>query len=127
MAKVMYDRTVAKKVKNQYAEKEYKEKNMVQHRNYGQVPNYVKKFNQQRENIEVMRMLEEEKAKIPPGTRLMPEQERLDTLKDLMESKRELNTALEKLPVVSKTIAMQRHRKDLEDKLTRIENAVETF
>lgn len=72
-------------------------------------------------------MLEEEKAKIPPGTRLMPEQERLDTLKDLTESKREINTALEKLPVVSKTIAMQRHKKDLEDKLTRIENAMLTF
>jgi hypothetical protein len=31
-------------------------------------------------------MIEEEKAKIPPGTRLMPEEERIETLKDLMES-----------------------------------------
>ena len=53
-----------------------------------------------------MRMLEEEKAKMPPGTRLMPEQERLDTLADLHDSKKEINTALEKLPVVSKTIQM---------------------
>jgi hypothetical protein len=54
--------------------------------------------------MEVMRMVEEEKAKIPAGTRLMPEQERIETLQDLMESKKEINTALEKLPVVSKTM-----------------------
>jgi hypothetical protein len=64
----------------------------------------VNKFNQQREDVEIMRMLEEEKAKMPPGTRLMPENERLETLNDLHDSKRDLNTALEKLPVVSKTI-----------------------
>ena len=49
-------------------------------------------------------MIEEERAKIPPGTRLMPEEERLETLRDLQESRKEINTALEKLPVVSKTI-----------------------
>ena len=72
-------------------------------------------------------MIEEEKAKHPPGTRLMPEDERLQTLQDLIDSKRELNTALEKLPVVSKTIAMTRHKKDLEEKIMRIEKAIETF
>ena len=54
--------------------------------------------------MEIMRMVEEEKAKIPPGTRLMPEHERLETLNDLIESRKEINTTLEKLPVVSKTI-----------------------
>lgn len=72
-------------------------------------------------------MIEEEKAKIPPGTRLMPEEERIETLKDLMESQKEVNTTLEKLPVVSKTLQMQRHKKDLEEKLMRIEKAIETF
>jgi len=72
-------------------------------------------------------MIEEEKARHPPGTRLMPEEERLDTLKDLQDSLKEINTALEKLPVVSRTIAMERHKKDLEEKLVRIERAIETF
>lgn len=66
-------------------------------------------------------------AKHPPGTRLMPESERLETLNDLIESKKEVNTALERLPVVSKTLAMERHRKDLENKQIRIEKAIETF
>ena len=75
----------------------------------------------------VQRMMEEELAKHPPGTRLMPEDERLETLKDLIDSKKEVNSALERLPVVSKTLAMERHRKDLETKLIRIEKAIETF
>ena len=49
-------------------------------------------------------MIDEERAKIPPGTRLMPDEERISTLKDLIESRKEINTALEKLPVVSKTL-----------------------
>lgn len=72
-------------------------------------------------------MVDEEKAKIPVGTRLMPEEERLDTLKDLKESKKDINNALEKLPVVSKTLQMEKHRKDLETKLTRVNKAIETF
>ena len=72
-------------------------------------------------------MVDEERAKHPPGTRLMPEEERLDTLKDLMDSKKEINSALEKLPVVSRTLAMEKHKKNLEEKVIRIEKAIETF
>ena len=72
-------------------------------------------------------MIMEERAKIPPGTRLMPEEERLETLKDLKESQKEINNALEKLPVYSRTLTSDRIRKDLEEKLARIERAIETF
>jgi len=72
-------------------------------------------------------MIEEEKAKQPPGTRLMPEEERLETLKDLKESRKEINTALEKMPVMSRTIAGERQRRELEEKLVRVERAIETF
>lgn len=72
-------------------------------------------------------MVDEERLKIPAGTRLMPDEERIDTLKDLKDSLREVNMALEKLPVVSRTIAMERHKKDLEVKIDRINKAIETF
>lgn len=100
---------------------------MKKHKNYGNVPKYINKYNQQREDQEVMRLLEEEKSKIPPGTRLMSEEERVQTLKDLIESNKEINSALEKLPVVSKTLQMDKHKKDLESKIMRIEKAIETF
>ena len=75
----------------------------------------------------VQQMIEEEQRKIPAGTRLMPDEERIQTLFDLKESRREVNTALEKLPVMSKTLQMERHRKQLEDKLIRIDRAIDTF
>jgi hypothetical protein len=49
-------------------------------------------------------MIDEERSKHPPGTRLMPEEERVETLRDLIDSKKEVNSALERLPVVSKTL-----------------------
>lgn len=72
-------------------------------------------------------MAEEERAKNPPGTRLMPDDERIQTLKDLEESYKEINNALEKLPVISKTLTMERHKKDLEQKMARIQRAIDTF
>eukprot|EP00356_Strombidium_inclinatum_P015863 CAMPEP_0170504754 /NCGR_PEP_ID=MMETSP0208-20121228/48867_1 /TAXON_ID=197538 /ORGANISM="Strombidium inclinatum, Strain S3" /LENGTH=95 /DNA_ID=CAMNT_0010785191 /DNA_START=1384 /DNA_END=1667 /DNA_ORIENTATION=- len=92
---------------DQADKKVIKEKNIDLHKNFGKVPNYINKYNQKREDDHVRRLIEEEKAKMPPGTRLMPEEERLDTLKDLQDSKKEITNTLEKLPVVSKTIAME--------------------
>ena len=57
----------------------------------------------------------------------MPEEERLETLKDLKESRKEINTALEKMPVMSRTIAGERQRRELEEKLVRVDRAIETF
>lgn len=57
----------------------------------------------------------------------MPEDERLKTLEDLQQSKREINTMLEKLPIANKSMALEKKKKELEEKLLRIERAIETF
>jgi hypothetical protein len=41
----------------------------------------------------------EEESKIPPGTRLMGEEERLSTLADLEATKKEVQNMLERLPI----------------------------
>ena len=64
---------------------------------------------------------------MPPGTRLMPEEERLRTLEELQESKKEVTNMLEKLPVGARTMTLEKRKKELETKLTRIERALETF
>jgi hypothetical protein len=63
-------------------------------------------------------LIEEEKAKIPLGTRLMPEQERLETLQDLTESRKEISNTLERLPIGIRTIMMQNYKLELEHKLS---------
>ena len=66
-------------------------------------------------------------AKHPPGTRLMPEEERQETLKDLREAKAETENQLERLPITAHSGKMERHRKELEEKQGRLEKAIETF
>ena len=70
---------------------------------------------------------EEEEAKMPPGTRLMGDAERLKTLEDLKVSRGEINNLLEKMPVCNRTIALDRKKKELEERLMKIERAIETF
>lgn len=71
--------------------------------------------------------LDVENSKIPAGTRLMPEDERQDTLADLRLALKSTNDQLETLPIAIKSKRMDDHKKDLEQKLTRLEKAVETF
>jgi hypothetical protein len=91
------------------------------------VPQYLNKYNQQREEQELQRLIDEENAKLPPGTRLMAEEERLQTLEDLLASKKATNNLLEKLPIAVKSLKMQDYKKSLEEKLNKLERAIETF
>ena len=71
--------------------------------------------------------IDEEMAKHPPGTRLMPEDERQETLKDLKEARAETANQLERLPITAHSAKMERHKKELEEKHARLEKAIETF
>ena len=64
---------------------------------------------------------------MPPGTRLMGEEERQATLADLEQAKRATNDQLERLPISMKSMRAQSQRKELEEKMTRLERAIETF
>lgn len=64
---------------------------------------------------------------MPPGTRLMGEEERQATLADLEQAKRATNDQLERLPISMKSMRAQAQRKELEEKMTRLERAIETF
>lgn len=60
------------------------------HKNFGKIPNYINKYKHEvEERVERLRRMEEE-AKIPPGTRLMGEEERLSTLQELQATKKEI-------------------------------------
>ena len=57
----------------------------------------------------------------------MPEDERIDTLTDLKAAKAATLQELEKLPVVAHSGKMERHKKELEEKMGRLDKAIETF
>ena len=85
------------------------------HKNYGRVPKYINKYNQARADEAERRRAEEEQARqCPPGTKLMPDEDRLATLEQLKQSKVEITNILEKMPIVLQTHSSQRKQKDLE-------------
>jgi hypothetical protein len=93
-------------------------------KNYGKVPNYINKFQKEKEDELKRIAIQEEAAKHPPGTRLMPEDERISTLNDLKQAREETSRALEKLPVVAHSNKMERHKKEMEEKLNRLDRAI---
>lgn len=80
-----------------------------------------------------MKMTEEKreearaKAKMPPGTRLMTEEERINTLEELHRQKVAISDMLFSLPLSMKTDALKTKKRELESKLVEIERAVTTF
>jgi Calmodulin-binding len=57
----------------------------------------------------------------------MPDDERLSTLNDLITARKATNDLLEKLPIVIKSLKMATHKRELEEKMTKLERAIETF
>ena len=94
---------------------------------YGKVPQYIEEFKAKREVQMERKRQEEEQAKCPPGMKLMAEQERLETLEILKKGKEDVWQDINKLPIASNTLTVQRRRAEYEGKLVDLENAIKTF
>ena len=103
------------------------EKNDVKHKDYGKVPEYIKKYELEREIMKEEIKKQEEAAKYPKGTKLLTEEERVETLNGLMNSKKELINILEKLPITTRTLAMQNKKDELIKKIEEVEKAIDMF
>ena len=58
-------------------------------------------------------LLKKEEEKYPKGTRLLPEEERLLTLRKLEESKKELENLIEKLPITLNSLSSRKKQQKL--------------
>ncbi len=76
------------------------------------------------------------RSQLPPGTRLLSEEERLETLKNLSQSIEEIKNVLgeaevrkilETMPLSLKTLSMRKQKEELERKLDEIDKAIDTF
>ena len=102
-------------------------RNNSKHKDYGKVPAYIKKYELEREikNEEIKR--QEEASKYPKGTKLLSEEERLNTLNGLIQNKKELTNQLEKMPITTRTNAVRIRKEELIKKLEEIEKAIDMF
>lgn len=94
---------------------------------YGKVPQYLEEFKAKREVLNEKKRQDEEQAKCPPGMKLMMEEERVETLEILKKGKEDIWQNINKLPIASNTLSVQRRRTELEGKLVELENAIKTF
>jgi len=119
--KLIHDNKIPLKNKNN------EEINNLKHKNYGKVPNYIKRFELEREIKKEEIKRQKELKKIPKGMKLLSEEERLSTLNGLILNKKELINQLEKMPITTRTLAVQNKKEELSQKLDEIEKAIEMF
>jgi len=107
-------------------DKENKQR-FVKKKDYGKVPDYLRKYKLEREELEHKKMEEEEARKIPDGMRQMSEQERCETLAILEENKRKIVDSIKHLPLVVETPSMIKYQRELNEKLKQVEQTIDLF
>ena len=100
---------------------------LEKHRNFGKVPAYIQKYREEQKMTEEQKEEERAKAKMPPGTRLMTEEERISTLEQLSKQRQEIQDFLFDLPISMRTEALKNKKTEMERKLVEIEKAFTTF
>ena len=119
--KLVHDNKILLKHKNN------EEISNLKHKNFGKVPNYIKRYELEREIKKEEIKRQKELKKIPKGMKLLSEEERLSTLNGLILNKKELINQLEKMPITTRTLAVQNKKEELSQKLDEIEKAIEMF
>lgn len=69
----------------------------------------------------------EEEATYPKGTKLLKEEERVATLRTLIDNKIIITNIVEKMPVTKHSMCVQKRKEELEKKLDEIDNAIIMF
>jgi len=93
----------------------------------GKIPQYLihRKNKWAKEQEKILANMPDPDA--PPGSRLMPEEERQATLDTLVEQEKDIRAALMKIPLTADTPTMIKRRETLERRLTEISNAKVLF
>ena len=97
------------------------------HKEYGKTPRYLQNMKIEAEKQKEIDMQRRQEEKYPKGTRLLSEEERVFTLNKLLESKKDIENLLSKLPITMSSLAAKNKQQELYKKLDEIENAITTF
>ena len=86
-----------------------------------------KRYEMERELKEQEMLKKKEELKYPKGTRLLSEEERVETLNSLIKTQQEITQLLEKMPITNRTLSIQRRKEEFIKKLTEIDKAIDMF
>lgn len=93
----------------------------------GEVPSYLRNRKKQWIKDEENRIANTPDPAMPPGHRQLPENERRETLDLLQKKEKELVQQLAALPIGADTVRVRQKRKEVEGKLTELEEAIKIF
>lgn len=97
------------------------------HKDYGKTPKYLKEYIKEEERYKEMQRKKKELAKYPKGTRLVEEEERVQTIKDLQKAKEDILTMIERMPIARISLKTQQKKEELFKRLDEIEKGIEIF
>lgn len=101
---------------------------LPKHEEYGTTPAYLKERQAKWQEEEDRRKKAEEEARLcPPGHRLLPEEERVETLAALRSTVVQLRDTLARMPLKIELPSALRRQQEMEEKLKRIETAIGMF
>lgn len=106
------------KKRHEEDEKQYKK---------GEVPKYLLERQKQWEREQQELKASQPDPDMPPGHRLMPDDERRQTLDRILQKQKELTAELASLPIRNDTLRIRSKREDIEQKLAKVDEAIKIF
>lgn len=97
------------------------------HSNHGQVPAYLQQRKAELDAIKAQKQADATRERVPAGTVRMSEEQRLETLEQLQQQLRTLQSELERFPLRVTTEARRVARQNHENKIQEIEDAIQLF
>lgn len=102
--------------------------NPAKTKDYGKVPKYLRQRQQElAQEEEIRQELANMDMDCPEGMRLLPEAERVDTLKILENNRGKVTTEIGAMPFVIDTLGLRKRKQALENKLKEIDEAIKIF
>ena len=103
------------------------ERKESKHKDFGHVPAYLEERKARMAEMEAQRIANARDPGCPPGMTLMPEEERLETLRVLRATLDDVKGQMQRLPLTIETPSQIRRKNALEAKFKEVEDAVKIF
>jgi hypothetical protein len=91
------------------------------HSSFGKVPEYIRRFGLEKKRAEEEVLRQRELAKIPKGCRFMTDEERQNSIADVVRNRASLTEELKRLPLTNTTLKQRRRKLEIELKLSEMD------
>ena len=95
------------------------------HAEFGKVPSYLIKMEADKKSQLADLAEKERQSRIPPGCRYMTEEERLQSIQEVQESRREVLDSIKRLPLSIETLGQRKRKIELDMKMCEIDRTLE--